>query len=282
MPWLTWRRGGQARRQQRKESQSIFSQKRENRSIVEVVLTFLQDWPHPSSHWILLTCLRSRATLWQTTSSLLVLPRLPIDISKSRLINFHIWTHKVFFLLLTNINSIYRYYKAKSFVFPAKKQGPPFLYHLLQRETAKQRNQEELCDEELDRELHKELGDQPIQRPVTLQQPMVLLWESKSTDDLQGNPTWAIFTLPKTTEPMPAKQNLPKPCVWVDRKTFWPSPLQSKLKWSRVKELKSERCCSPPSVRNGRMTQGWLVNWRHISLHREQNIDDSNALLLFG
>ena len=83
----------------------------------------------------------------------------------------------VFFLLLTNINSIYLYiyYKAKSFVFPAKKQDPPVLYYLLQRETAKQRNQDELCDEELDRELHKDLGDQPIHRPVPLQQPMVLL-----------------------------------------------------------------------------------------------------------
>ena len=81
----------------------------------------------------------------------------------------------VFFLLLTNINSIYLYYKAKSFVFLAKKQDPPVLYYLLQRETAKQRNQDELRDEELDRELHKDLGGQPIQRPVTLQQPMVLL-----------------------------------------------------------------------------------------------------------
>ena len=81
----------------------------------------------------------------------------------------------MFFLLLTIINSIYLYYKAKSFVFPAKKQGPPFLYHLLQRETAKQRNQEEIRDEELNREPHKDLGDQAIHCPVPLQQPMVLL-----------------------------------------------------------------------------------------------------------
>ena len=81
----------------------------------------------------------------------------------------------VFFLLLTNINSIYHYYKAKSFVFPAKKQDPPVLYHLLQRERAKQRNQDELRDEGLDRELRKDLGDQPIHRRVPFQQPMVVL-----------------------------------------------------------------------------------------------------------